>query len=115
MKVPTIKPGPCSGRRSSADRITCFGLPLQHFEHRYALDPLFRAPPLEDRCLDDAEPNPHPDPDDDDADQEWNAPAPDIELVAGQVAEPEHRTIRQKQPTGRAELGPCRQETAVLG
>src|SRR5207302_2765775 len=25
MNVPTIKPGPCSGRRSSADRITCLG------------------------------------------------------------------------------------------
>ena len=28
MKVPTIKPGPCSGRRSSADRITCLGCRL---------------------------------------------------------------------------------------
>jgi len=63
-----------------------FGLALEHLKHRHALYAFLVEHFLEDRGFENA-PDPQPDADHDDADQEWNAPAPDQELVAGKPAE----------------------------
>src|SRR5262249_36007634 len=81
---------------------------------RGALDLFFFDNALEDRSFEDAEADPQADPDHHDRDQERDAPAPDEELIAGNLAEDQHGEVGEEQAGGPAELRPGRDEAAVL-
>ena len=68
---------PCQRREDDL-----LGLPLDHFQDRRALDPVFREQSLEGGRLKDAESDIKPDSDHDDTQQKRDAPPPDQELIA---------------------------------
>ena len=90
-------------------------LPLQHLPHRHALDALLVDHLLEDRGLENAEPDPQPDDDHDGAEEERNAPAPGEELIAGEPTErPTPRTFARNNPAGAPNCGQAERKPRFL-
>ena len=69
---------------------------------------------LEHRRLQNAETDPQAEADQNDREREWNAPAPDEELIARLVAEGEDREVGQEQAAGHAELRPRGHQAALV-
>jgi hypothetical protein len=102
---------PHSHQRSEDDLLR---LALEDLNHRCARNPLLGNDLLEDRRLEDAEPDPQTNPDHDDAQQERHAPAPAQELVARQFAERQDREVGEEKAGRSAELRPGRDEPMVF-
>ncbi len=94
--------------RSARQRAEDDGAPLlaAHFDDRRPLDLLFVDKIAEHRRLQDAQPDPQADADQHDRKREWDAPAPDQELIARPVAEDQHREIGEAETGRSAELRP---------
>jgi hypothetical protein len=91
----------------------CFGCVFENLEDRRLLNLVVVQKRLEHRRFENAEADPQANADQNDRQREGNTPAPDGELIAGQLAEGEHREIRKEQAARHAELRPGRHQAAL--
>jgi hypothetical protein len=100
--------------RAKADNTISFGVALDDFEYRRALDFALGEEFSEDRRLENAESDIEPDPDEEEAEKERYPPAPGEELLSGHLAKREDGEVGEEKPAGHAELRPGGDEAAGM-